>query len=73
MQALVIGGSGFLGLEICKQLIALGINVKTFHRRPSEQLKALGVQQHLGSVEEETLIDKVVLTVEILITLGVKK
>lgn len=60
MQALVIGGSGFLGLEICKQLIALGINVKTFHRRPSEQLKALGVQQHLGSVEEETLIDKVV-------------
>ncbi|GAA1985898.1 NAD-dependent epimerase/dehydratase family protein [Kitasatospora viridis] len=46
MKVLVTGGSGFLGLEICRQLIARGSQTVSISRRPSAELANLGVRQY---------------------------
>ncbi len=60
MEALVIGGSGFLGSEICKVLVHQGFKVKSLQRHSSDKLIELGVSQYLGSVEDEILVEKAV-------------
>ncbi len=51
MRALVTGGSGFLGQYLVERLLADGVETRTFCRRPSEELKKLGVEQALGDLK----------------------
>lgn len=60
MEALVIGGSGFLGSEICKGLIHEGFKVRSLQRHFSDKLMKLGITQYIGSVEDESLVEKAV-------------
>ncbi len=60
MRALVIGGSGFLGIELCKILLDKGIEVRSFQRRHSKELEGMKVQQILGSLEKEEMVDEAV-------------
>lgn len=50
MKVLVTGGSGFLGLAICKQLLEKGYEVCTLNRHFSSQLDQLNIQQYLGNI-----------------------
>ncbi|MFJ8333065.1 NAD-dependent epimerase/dehydratase family protein [Streptomyces sp. NPDC094437] len=52
MKVLVTGGSGFLGQEICRQLVARGIVTSSLSRRPSAALERLGVRQHRGDLAD---------------------
>jgi nucleoside-diphosphate-sugar epimerase len=51
-RVLVTGGSGFLGRELCRQLVARGTEAVSFTRRPSAELTALGVRQHHGDLTD---------------------
>ncbi|MEU5049161.1 NAD-dependent epimerase/dehydratase family protein [Streptomyces sp. NPDC021096] len=59
-RVLVTGGSGFLGLEICRQLAAQGTHVTSLCRRPSPQLARLGVHQHLGDLVDPSAVSRAV-------------
>ncbi|MEV5508160.1 NAD-dependent epimerase/dehydratase family protein [Streptomyces orinoci] len=52
MNVLVTGGSGFLGSAVCRQLAAAGHHVRSLHRRFSEPLAVLGVDQRLGDIRD---------------------
>jgi nucleoside-diphosphate-sugar epimerase len=52
MNVLVTGGSGFLGQALCRALQARGDEVVSLQRHPSETLKALGIRQVLGALDE---------------------
>lgn len=52
MRALVIGGSGFLGKELCSSLKDSGFEVRSYQRNYSKKLEDLNVNQILGSVEQ---------------------
>ena len=56
MQILVTGGSGFLGLEIVKQLLALHHQVISINRNFSKSLHDLGVVQHLVDLSDLKLL-----------------
>ncbi|MGW0786705.1 NAD-dependent epimerase/dehydratase family protein [Streptomyces sp. NPDC002911] len=60
MKVLVTGGSGFLGLEICRRLTARGITTSSFGRRPSTALQQLGVRQHLGDLADVNAVSRAV-------------
>ncbi|CAL9390170.1 NAD-dependent epimerase/dehydratase family protein [Streptomyces sp. enrichment culture] len=60
MNVLVTGGSGFLGLEICRQLSARGHVVSSLGRRPSTALEGLGVRQHLGDLADAAAVSRAV-------------
>ncbi|WP_461025572.1 NAD-dependent epimerase/dehydratase family protein [Streptomyces sparsus] len=60
MKVLVTGGSGFLGLEICRQLTARGITASSLSRRPSPALEQLGVPQHLGDLADANAVSRAV-------------
>ncbi|MBT3153722.1 NAD-dependent epimerase/dehydratase family protein [Streptomyces sp. CHD11] len=60
MNVLVTGGSGFLGLEICRRLSARGAVVSSLNRRPSTALERLGVHQHLGDLADAGAVSRAV-------------
>jgi len=62
-QILVVGATGFLGMEICRQLTAANKNVVGLIRKTSEQekanaLKQLGVQLLEGDLKNQLSIKK---------------
>ncbi len=59
-RVLVTGGSGFLGLEICRQLVARGTEVVSFTRRPSAALERLGVAQRHGDLTDAAALAEAV-------------
>jgi nucleoside-diphosphate-sugar epimerase len=52
MKVLVTGGSGFLGLGLCRGLLAQGHAVVSLQRHHSDALAALGVTQVLGALDD---------------------
>ncbi|MEW2066602.1 NAD-dependent epimerase/dehydratase family protein [Streptomyces sp. NPDC007346] len=60
MKVLVTGGSGFLGLEICRRLTARGITTSSLGRRPSAALERLEVAQHLGDLADASAVSRAV-------------
>ena len=52
MKVLVTGGAGFLGLALCRGLLARGHAVTSFQRTHSPALDALGVRQALGDLAD---------------------
>lgn len=58
MRVLVTGGSGFLGREICRQLVARGTTVSSLSRRPSPALESLGVRQHRGDLADPSAVSR---------------
>ncbi|MDB1090266.1 NAD-dependent epimerase/dehydratase family protein [Streptomyces sp. ACA25] len=60
MKVLVTGGSGFLGREICRQLVARAITTCSLSRRPSPALARLGVHQYRGDIADPTAVSRAV-------------
>ncbi|MEV8322084.1 NAD-dependent epimerase/dehydratase family protein [Kitasatospora sp. NPDC056731] len=56
MRVLVTGGSGFLGLELCRRLAGRGEEVVSLNRRRSPELERLGVRQHLGDIADPSTV-----------------
>ncbi|HVF34793.1 MAG TPA: NAD-dependent epimerase/dehydratase family protein, partial [Candidatus Saccharimonadia bacterium] len=52
MNVLVTGGTGFLGLALCRALRARGDTVASIARTRSADLDALGVEQFEGDVAD---------------------
>lgn len=52
MKVLVTGGSGFLGLALCRALQAQGHQVTSYQRHISAPLERLGVRQVLGTLND---------------------
>lgn len=61
MKILVTGGGGFLGLAICRQLLARGHEVRALNRQHYAALSALGIEQYTADLRN---LDHVVLAVE---------
>lgn len=60
---LVVGSTGYLGMEICRQLIATGKKVKGLIRTTSEKTKVeklqqLGVETVTGDIKDRASLDK---------------
>ena len=51
MKALVIGGGGFVGSAIVRQLVDKGHEVAVFGRNHYPHLKKLGVRQFQGDIQ----------------------
>ncbi|MFI8201443.1 NAD-dependent epimerase/dehydratase family protein [Streptomyces sp. NPDC085937] len=60
MRVLVTGGSGFLGLELCRRLRARGDTVTSLNRRHSAALHRLGVRQYLGDLADTGAVSRAV-------------
>ncbi|MEV0624121.1 NAD-dependent epimerase/dehydratase family protein [Nonomuraea sp. NPDC050404] len=56
MRVLVTGGGGFLGVAICRRLVARGDTVHTLQRRHSPQLAGLGITQHLADIRDRAAV-----------------
>lgn len=56
MNVLVTGGGGFLGRAVCRNLAARGDTVHALQRRPSAELGALGVTQHLADLRDPAAV-----------------
>jgi nucleoside-diphosphate-sugar epimerase len=56
MKLLVTGGGGFLGLALCRGLIARGHEVTSFSRGHYSELDVLGVQQHQGDLADREAV-----------------
>lgn len=56
MQALVVGGTGFLGRYLVEQLVARGDRVRAFCRRPTVELSQLGIEIVTGDVRDEAAV-----------------
>ncbi|MEV4872119.1 NAD-dependent epimerase/dehydratase family protein [Streptomyces syringium] len=59
-RVLVTGGSGFLGAEICRMLIARGTETHSFSRHPSAAPTRLGVRQHNGDLADPAALSRAV-------------
>lgn len=53
MNVLVTGGSGFLGLALCRALVKQGHQVSSYQRSFSPELEQLGVAQVLGALHDK--------------------
>eukprot|EP01120_Amphizonella_sp_Union-15-10_P001457 TRINITY_DN11554_c0_g1_i1.p1 TRINITY_DN11554_c0_g1~~TRINITY_DN11554_c0_g1_i1.p1 ORF type:complete len:377 (-),score=60.30 TRINITY_DN11554_c0_g1_i1:12-1043(-) len=53
---LVTGGTGFLGLELCKQLIERGASLKLIARHKTDQVTNLAVEFIEGSILDQELL-----------------
>ncbi|MEU9559933.1 NAD-dependent epimerase/dehydratase family protein [Streptomyces fumanus] len=60
MRVLVTGGSGFLGREICRRLVARGTAVRSLSRRRSPFLDRIGVSQHQGDLADGAAVSRAV-------------
>lgn len=63
MRMLVTGGTGFTGSALCRRLIEGGHQVRSLDNQPGlfhDELKALGVEVHLGSVTDRELVGRLV-------------
>lgn len=56
MKVLVTGGSGFLGQEICRQLVTRGTTTSSLSRHPSLAMESLGVRQHQGDIADPAAV-----------------
>lgn len=56
MRALVTGGGGFLGRYIVEQLVARGESVRVFSRQRYPELDALGVESHMGDLQDSSAV-----------------
>ena len=65
MQALVTGGSGFIGLYIVEQLVARGDSVRVLSRRALPDFERLQVQHFQGDLHDRALIDAAVRGVDV--------
>lgn len=52
VNVLVTGGSGFLGLALCRALLAQGHQVTSYQRHFSAELERLGIRQVLGALND---------------------
>ncbi|MCC6648908.1 MAG: NAD-dependent epimerase/dehydratase family protein [Polyangiaceae bacterium] len=58
MKALVTGGNGFLGTEICRQLRLRGDDVVSLSRRDAPHLRDLGVSVERGDVADLATVER---------------
>ena len=56
MNVLVTGGGGFLGLALCRALLAQGHRVASFSRSRHPALDALGVRQLQGDLADREAV-----------------
>jgi len=59
---LVVGSTGFLGMEICRQLTSAGKNVRGLVRKSSdpsrvEALQQMGIETVLGDIKDRSSLD----------------
>ncbi|MCH2130319.1 MAG: NAD-dependent epimerase/dehydratase family protein [Pirellulaceae bacterium] len=57
MRVLVTGGNGFLGRYIVEQLIERGDQVRNLSRRTAPELADLGVENHIGDLQNPATTD----------------
>lgn len=72
MKILVTGGGGFLGGEICRQLLARGDQVIAFQRSASPALEASGVEVRQGSISNPEQVESVAKGVDAVIHTAAK-
>ncbi len=58
MKILVTGGGGFLGSEICRQLLARGEQVIAFQRSANDSLEKLGVEIQQGDISNAGQVEQ---------------
>jgi nucleoside-diphosphate-sugar epimerase len=58
MNALVIGGGGFLGTAVVRRLRERGDKVNSFSRRRHAELDAIGVMQHQGDIADPIAVSR---------------
>lgn len=56
MKVLVTGGSGFLGLALCRALVMQGHQVCSYQRSFSAELEQIGVRQFLGALNDKAKV-----------------
>jgi nucleoside-diphosphate-sugar epimerase len=65
VKALVTGGGGFLGGAVVRQLVERGWTVRSFQRRHSPALAALGVEQRQGDLADAAAVEAAVAGCEV--------
>ncbi len=69
---LVTGGSGFLGLALCRALRAQGVAVRSLQRKRSAALEELGVSQHLAELHDAQAVSTAAAGVETIFHVAAK-
>jgi uncharacterized protein YbjT (DUF2867 family) len=69
----VVGSTGFLGMEICRQLVKAGKNVKALVRPSSDPakvtaLRQLGIETRVGDLKDAASISKAISDVDTIIS-----
>lgn len=72
MKVLVTGGGGFLGSEICRQLMSRGDEPVAFQRSDSPKLAALGIQVIRGSISDAEEVNRAAENVDAIIHTAAK-
>lgn len=71
-KALVTGGGGFLGGAIVKRLMACGVQVSSFSRKPYAGLSSMGVRQIQGDLEDMSAVTNACRGMEIVFHVAAK-